>query len=137
MDGGSGRDGCPAEPAREDIPRLADHFIRIAAKRMNRRPPKFTNAAARQITAHDWPGNVRELQNAVERAVILAQGGPLQFAPSPSSRPSSKPPQIHDGSPVLTRADLKQRERESIAAALLGMRPTTLASRIKALGLRK
>jgi transcriptional regulator with GAF, ATPase, and Fis domain len=61
--------------------------------------------------------------------------------------------QIPDGSPVLTRADLKQRERESIAAALaqtngkifgptgaaalLGMRPTTLASRIKALGLRK
>jgi transcriptional regulator with GAF, ATPase, and Fis domain len=143
----------PLRDRREDIPRLADHFIRIAAKRMNRRPPKFTNAAARQLTAHDWPGNVRELQNAVERAVILAQGGPLQFDPPPSSRPTSTPPQIPDGSPVLTRADLKQRERESIAAALaqtngkvfgpdgaaalLGMKPTTLASRIKALGLRK
>jgi transcriptional regulator with GAF, ATPase, and Fis domain len=143
----------PLRDRREDIPRLAEHFIRTAAKRMNRRPPKFTSAAARQLTAHDWPGNVRELQNAVERAVILAQGGPLQFDPPSSSRPTSKPPQILDGSPVLTRADLKQRERESIAAALaqtngkifgptgaaalLGMRPTTLASRIKALGLRK
>ncbi|MCE9609851.1 MAG: sigma 54-interacting transcriptional regulator [Chthoniobacter sp.] len=143
----------PLRDRREDIPRLAEHFIRIASKRMNRRPPKFTNAAARQLTSHDWPGNVRELQNAVERAVILAQGGPLQFDPPPSSRPNSMPPQIPDGSPVLTRADLKLRERESIAAALaqtkgkvfgpdgaaalLGMKPTTLASRIKALGLQR
>ena len=99
------------------------------------------------LGAYDWPGNVRELQNAVERAVILAQGGLLQFdAPVPSV-------QIPDGSPFLTRAELKQRERESIAAALaqtkgivfepdgaaalLGMKPTTLASRIKALGLRR
>jgi transcriptional regulator with GAF, ATPase, and Fis domain len=142
----------PLRDRREDIPRLADNFIRIAAKRMNRRPPKFTNAAARLLATHDWPGNVRELQNAVERAVILAQGGPLQFEAPGSSRPASNV-YIPDGSPVLTRADLKQRERESIAAALaqtkgkvfgpagaaalLGMRPTTLASRIKALGLRR
>jgi len=144
----------PLRERREDIPRLAEHFIRSAAKRMNRRAPKFTNAAARQLTTHDWPGNVRELQNAVERAVILSQGGPLVFDPPTSTRPlPSSAPQIPDGSPVLTRADLKQRERESItaalaqtagkvfghegAAALLGMKPTTLASRIKALGLRR
>jgi transcriptional regulator with GAF, ATPase, and Fis domain len=142
----------PLRERREDIPRLAEHFIHTAAKRMNRRPPKFTNAAARQLAAHDWPGNVRELQNAVERAVILAQGGPLQFDPPVTSRPAPIV-QIPDGSPVLTRAELKQRERESIAAALaqtkgkvfgpagaaalLGMRPTTLASRIKALGLQR
>ena len=57
----------------------SEHFIRVAAKRMNRRPPKFTPAAARQLSARDWPGNVRELQNAVERAVILSQGSPLLF----------------------------------------------------------
>ncbi|MEK0450406.1 MAG: hypothetical protein RL088_2674 [Verrucomicrobiota bacterium] len=142
----------PLRDRREDIPRLAGHFIETAAKRMNRRPPKFTNTAARQLTAHDWPGNVRELQNAVERAVIIAQGGPLQFDLPSTSRPAPTV-QIPDGSPVFTRAELKQRERESIAAALaqtkgkifgpdgaaalLGMRPTTLASRIKALGLRR
>lgn len=144
----------PLRERREDIQRLAEHFIRTAAKRMGRRPPKLTQAAARQLSAHDWPGNVRELQNAVERAVILAQGGPLQFDPPPSTRTlTSTAPQIPDGTPLLTRSELKQRERESItaalaqtggkvsgsdgAAALLGMKPTTFASRIKALGLER
>ena len=120
---------------------------------MNCKAPKLTKATARQLAEYDWPGNVRELQNAVERAVILAQGGPLRFDPSPLSRSISRgPPQVPDGSTVFTRADLKQRERESIsaalaqtngkvygtngAAALLGMKPSTLASRINALGLR-
>ena len=79
----------PLRERREDIPRLAEHFIRVAAKRMNRRPPKFTNAAARQLSARDWPGNVRELQNAVERAVILSQGNPLLFD-EPSTPPKAQ-----------------------------------------------
>jgi transcriptional regulator with GAF, ATPase, and Fis domain len=154
----------PLRERREDIPRLAEHFVRTAAQRLNRRPPKFTNAAARQLAAHDWPGNVRELQNAIERAVILSQGGPLIFDPPPTPRaaptavsraaaPSSEPSGSAEATAVLTRAELKQRERESLAAALaqtngkifgsdgaaalLGMKPTTLASRIKALGLKR
>ena len=96
-------------------------------------------------------GNVRELQNAVERAVILAQGGPLQFDPPPTTRSlPATTAKINDGTPLVTRSELKQRERESItaaltqtggkvsgpdgAAALLGMKPTTLASRMKAIG---
>ncbi len=144
----------PLRERREDIPRLAEHFIRSAAKRMNRRPPKLTTTAARQLAAHDWPGNVRELQNAVERALILAQNGPLQFDPlaSASILASASLP-LTDDSPMLTRADLKQREHESLTAALaktsgklfgpdgaailLGMKPTTLASRMKALGLKR
>ena len=146
-------DNPPLRERREDIPRLAEHFIQACARRMNRRPPKFTLAAARALAAHDWPGNVRELQNAIERAVILAQGGPLQFDPPASQRaPVSVPAFIDEPAAVLTRSDLKQRERESITAALaqtggkvfgprgaallLGMKPTTLASRIKALGLK-
>lgn len=142
----------PLRERREDIPRLAEHFIRIAAKRMNRKPPKFTNAAARQLSVRDWPGNVRELQNAVERAVILSQGNPLQFD-EPASPPPAKAPLLAEGDALLTRSDLKARERESLAAALartggkifgpdgaaalLGMKPTTLASRIKVLGLTR
>ncbi|MGH8047805.1 MAG: sigma 54-interacting transcriptional regulator [Chthoniobacterales bacterium] len=144
----------PLRERREDIPGLAEHFIRGAAKRLNRRPPKFTQGAARQLAAQDWPGNVRELQNAVERAVILSQGGPLQFDVPASATPlavSALP--VADGAPLLTRAELKQHERASIAAALaqtggrvsgpegaaalLGMKPTTLASRIRALGLER
>jgi DNA-binding NtrC family response regulator len=137
---------------REDIPRLAEHFIRVAAKRMNRRPPKLTPAAARQLSARDWPGNVRELQNAVERAVIRSQGNPLLFD-EPAAHPKTHASPLSQEASLLTRSDLKLRERESLAAALvqtggkifgpdgaaalLGMKPTTLASRIKVLGLTR
>ena len=144
----------PLRDRREDIPHLAEHFIRTAAQRMNRKPPKLTQAAARQLSAHDWPGNVRELQNAVERAVILAQGGTLHFDPPASARPvPAAPRQNTVDAPIITRQELKDRERKSIAdalartggrifgpdgaAALLAMKPTTLASRIKALGLQR
>ena len=142
----------PLRDRREDIPRLAEHFIRVAAKRMNRRPPKFTSSAASQLSARDWPGNVRELQNAVERAVILSQGNPLLFD-DPVTPPKIQAAPLSQESSLLTRSDLKSRERESIAAALaqtggkifgadgaaalLGMKPTTLASRIKVLGLTR
>ncbi len=142
----------PLRERREDIPRLAEHFIRAAAKRLGLKLPKLNNAVARQLAAQDWPGNVRELQNAIERAVILAQNGPLIFdAPPSSSATATANPATTSDAPLLTRAELKQRERESItaalaqacgkisgpngAAAILGMKPTTLASRIKALGL--
>ena len=142
----------PLRERREDIPRLAEHFIRVAAKRMNRKPPKFTNAAARQLSARDWPGNVRELQNAVERAVILSRGNPLLFD-EPTGPPKVQAAALAQGASMLTRSELKDRERESLvaalaqtsgkifgpdgAAALLGMKPTTLTSRIKALGLTR
>lgn len=145
----------PLRERREDIASLATHFVQHAARRMNRPTPRVTHAALNQLTTHDWPGNVRELQNAVERAVILAQGGPLRFefapvAPSPSAPPKAK---AVDAWKLLTRDELKQHERESIVAALkqaggkvfgpdgaaelLGMKPTTLASRIKALRITK
>lgn len=121
---------------------------------MNRQAPRITQAVLNQLAAHDWPGNVRELQNVIERAVILSQGSALRV-----QLPSSLSP-VRDSSlstvslaKVTTRDDLKSQERESIvqalrlakgrifgadgAAALLGMKPTTLASRIKALGIKK
>ncbi|KAB2661666.1 MAG: GAF domain-containing protein [Verrucomicrobia bacterium] len=140
----------PLRERRDDIPPLAAHFVEQSARRMNRPPPRLTQAAMGQLSAHDWPGNVRELQNAVERAVILSQGGPLRFdlgTPSAAvSRPKALPA---EPAAFLTRDELRRRERESIVAALaqsggrifgaggaaelLGTKPTTLASRIKAL----
>jgi formate hydrogenlyase transcriptional activator len=144
----------PLRERREDIAKLAAHFVRVTAKKMNRPTPRFTKAQAEQLTAHNWPGNIRELQNTVERAVILAQNGPLHFelpqTDSPHSTPAKLPPD--ETTSILTREDWKRKERESIAAALkksdgkvfgpggaaelLNMKPTTLASRIKALGVR-
>ncbi len=145
----------PLRERREDIPKLALHFIAQSARRMNRRVPRITQAVLSQLAAHDWPGNVRELQNVVERAVILSQGRTLDIhlQPSPSHErgvPSLPTPSMAQ---LATREELKRQERENIvqalrltkgkifgsdgAAVLLGMKPTTLASRIKALGIKK
>jgi transcriptional regulator with GAF, ATPase, and Fis domain len=138
---------------RDDIGPLALHFVRQTAAKMNRPTPRLTQGHVDQLSAYDWPGNIRELQNAAERAVILSQGGPLRFdLPSPEMPRHTTQP-IAVGDPVPTRNELKRRERESIEAALaitrgkifgpggaaelLGMRPTTLASRLKALGIEK
>lgn len=145
----------PLRERRDDITPLAAHFVKQSARRMNRPAPPLTQATVRQLLAHDWPGNVRELQNAVEHAVILSQGGPLQFELLPPT--SSETPRLRtattETSRLLTRDQLKRQEHDSIAAALkqtagkvfgpggaaqlLGMKPTTLASRVKALKLKK
>jgi PAS domain S-box-containing protein len=145
----------PLRQRRADIPLLASHFVRVTAKKMNQAPLRLTKAHAEQLASHDWPGNIRELQNAVEHAVILAHGGPLRFqfltkATGRSTAVSERPAESTD---ILTREAWKRRELESIARALkqsggkifgpggaaelLGMKPTTLASRIKALGLNR
>jgi PAS domain S-box-containing protein len=145
----------PLRERREDIAPLAAHFIRQSARRTNRPEPKITQTALSQLTSYNWPGNVRQLQNVIERSIILWQEGPLTFD-LPASRtatdsgehaePVAKPA-------LLTREELKRQERGAIAAALkqtkgkifgpngaaelLGMKPTTLASRISTLGLNR
>jgi transcriptional regulator with GAF, ATPase, and Fis domain len=145
----------PLRERREDIPKLAIYFIAQSAKRMNRRAPRLTQAVLSQLATHSWPGNVRELQNVVERAVILTQGRTLDIhlQPSPSPDPVMLSAPAPTVSRVATRQDWRRHERENIsqalrltkgkifgsngAAVLLGMKPTTLASRIKALGIKK
>ncbi|HXZ27679.1 MAG TPA: sigma-54 dependent transcriptional regulator [Terriglobales bacterium] len=58
---------------REDIPALTDHFVRRFSLAMNKRITRVAPAAMAQLQAYDWPGNVRELENAVERAMVVAQ----------------------------------------------------------------
>lgn len=65
----------PLRERREDIPMLAEHFLRRFARSHGRKIPGFSKAAMDRILHHDWPGNVRELQNTVERAVILTDEG--------------------------------------------------------------
>jgi hydrogenase-4 transcriptional activator len=148
----------PLRERREDVPLLAVHFLKFYAKKMNTQAPKLTNDDIERLQAYDWPGNVRELQNVIQRAVIFAQAGELRFDFLRLER--SKSDVLVDLFPSISRLDsiiwteseLKRRERESIIAALekangkisgprgaaelLGMKPTTLTSRIKALGLK-
>ncbi|MGD0841678.1 MAG: sigma-54 dependent transcriptional regulator, partial [Candidatus Acidiferrales bacterium] len=67
----------PLRDRRDDIPLLADHFVRKFAASMNKRIDGVSAAAMNLLTQHDWPGNVRELENAVERAMVVTQGPQL------------------------------------------------------------
>jgi DNA-binding NtrC family response regulator len=103
------------------------------------------------LTRYAWPGNIRELQNVIERAVILAGGGALRFSLHGSADPVTAG--LKATTPVSTRAQLLELERTSImealersrgkiygpdgAAEILGMRPTTLTSKIAALQIKR
>jgi transcriptional regulator with GAF, ATPase, and Fis domain len=148
----------PLRERKEDIPMLASHFLQQAARRLRLPPPRFTDAHGRLLQSCDWPGNVRELQNATERALILAQKGVLQFDLAQADMVAPPPPPPPSGangaeSPILTEMEWRQRERENTQAALaksgwrihgaggaaelLGLKPTTLISRMKKLGLKR
>jgi transcriptional regulator with GAF, ATPase, and Fis domain len=147
----------PLRERKEDIPILATHFLEQAARRLRLPVPRFTDAHARLLQSYDWPGNVRELQNATERALILAQKGILHFdlLQTDLAAPPPPLPPIGNGveSPVLTELEWRQRERDNMQAALaksgwrihgtggaaelLGLKPTTLISRMKKFGLKR
>ncbi len=136
----------------EDIPELAAHFLQSACARFRIAPLKLKQKHLLELRSYDWPGNVRELQNVVERAAITARVGGLQF--NLSGRAGERVV-VNDSVPVdndiLTQTQLRNFERDNIlralertngkiagpggAAELLGMKPTTLASRVKALGI--
>jgi transcriptional regulator with GAF, ATPase, and Fis domain len=135
-----------------DIPLLAVHAISEVSKRLRVPAPTLTQADAGRLQQYDWPGNVRELHNVIERAVILSRGGPLRLdialADLPAA-PPTVPPIVETPDAILTISELRERERANLmralqrsdgriygaggAAELLGINPTTLASRLRAL----
>ncbi|MGH0038313.1 MAG: sigma 54-interacting transcriptional regulator [Myxococcota bacterium] len=147
-------------PLRErlcDIEVLARRFAERAARRLGRPPPELTPAAVRTLSGYDWPGNVRELENVIERSVITSPGPRLAVrlpeASAPPTGPAPPPADTGGERTVLTEAELRALERENTLAALrrtrwrirgpggaaelLGIRPTTLASRIRTWGLER
>jgi len=152
----------PLRERKEDIPLLATHFVQLFCTRLHRDDVNLTSDDIRLLNQYDWPGNVRELQHVLERALIHARGPRLRVdlaltqGAAPSSYPLVLSRETQEVAPpprVLPHADLKRREQENILAALeqarwkvygaggaaelLGLHPTTLASRMKALGLRR
>jgi DNA-binding NtrC family response regulator len=67
----------PLRDRREDIPLLADHFMRLYASENSKAVSGLHADALRALLDYNWPGNVRELENAIERAVVLCSGGML------------------------------------------------------------
>ena len=156
----------PLRDRPEDIGLLAAHFLALAGRRLNFPDVLLTDRALEQLTAYDWPGNIRELHNVIERAVILSQRGPLRIdlvlgnSGSPARRTQSRFPadvvEPHgqsSASKVLSREELAHQERENLivaleqagwrvsgrggAAELLGVKPTTLTSRLKRFGIER
>ncbi|MDA0206881.1 MAG: sigma 54-interacting transcriptional regulator [Acidobacteria bacterium] len=145
-------DVAPLRERLEDIPLLAGRFLEEASKRLGSSAPTLRRRHIDQLRRYRWPGNVRELQNVMERAVIRAQSGPLEFELGETGASAPQPTTNGDAAPgILTYDDLKAREKSNLlqaleatrwrvsgpqgAARLLGLRPTTLASKIKAFGL--
>jgi transcriptional regulator with GAF, ATPase, and Fis domain len=148
---------APLRERREDIPLLAKHFVTLSAKTLGCPLPRLTRAGVVQLMNYDWPGNIRELKNVIERAVILARGGLLDFdLPIKDSVPpkgQAQPLEEIDGREFLTEIEMQLQHRQNIeralakanwkikgaggAAELLGLKPTTLLSRIKKMGLER
>ena len=151
---------APLRQRKEDIALLASHFADLSAEQLNRPRPRLSQANLLQLQRYDWPGNIRELQNVIERAVITANSGRLRF-----DLPADEKPDAYDGrapseepgqagpAEIITYEEMQRLERESILAALkqtkwkvsghggaaelLGIKPTTLASRMKRMNIER
>ncbi len=134
----------PLRERTDDIPRLVRYFVQKLARSMNKRIESVSVEAMEALERYSWPGNVRELENAIERAVILTSNGVLEV-------PSLEFPA---GTVLAPRSGtLEATEREAIiralretrgvvsgpdgAASRLGLKRTTLQSRMRKLGISR
>ncbi len=131
----------PLRERREDIPALVDHFVRIYATRMKKSITSIPKRTMEVLERWDWPGNIRELENFIERSVILTEGSVLRAPLQELSQPSI----------LATSLTLEEAQKEHIlrvlresggqlggptgAAARLGLKRTTLQSKLKQLGI--
>jgi transcriptional regulator with GAF, ATPase, and Fis domain len=143
---------APLRNRKEDIPLLANTFMAHVRKKLNCTGRELTQAEVLKLQNYHWPGNVRELQNIIERAVISSRCGSVKFdLPVPQASGASLKTLIKkigdNPGEVLTEEDMRLREKANIEAALkrtewkiygaggaaelLGLKPTTLLSRIK------
>jgi PAS domain S-box-containing protein len=146
----------PLRERGDDVVLLAEKFAHRFARRMGRSVAPLTDDCKRRLAAYEWPGNVRELANVIERAVITSRDGRLDLdraIPESAARSGARPSSDDGQARIRTVDELAELERENLrraleatewkvagadgAAALLGMKPSTLASRMKALGIAR
>jgi formate hydrogenlyase transcriptional activator len=126
-----------------DIPKLVRYFTQKYARRMNRRVESIPAETMDALVAYAWPGNVRELENLIERAVILTRGTSLEI-PLAELRPrpdKAMPVTLQDAERDHIRRVLEQAGGvvggPNGAAVRLGMKRTTLQSKMKKLGISR
>jgi PAS domain S-box-containing protein len=140
----------PLRERGDDVVQLAQHFLEQTCKDFGREGLTLTRAQTANLRAYQWPGNVRELKNVIERAVILSQGKVLRLDLSMLDlKPETDEAQESeaDSADILTDKDIKDLQKSNLvkalrqtnwrvsgaggAAELLGVRPTTLADRMR------
>jgi two-component system response regulator HydG len=134
----------PLRERREDIPLLAEHFLRIYSEKNKRAIRGFGQGVMQAFMQHSWPGNVRELENIVERMVIMSKGDTLALAGLPPALAG----QQQEGERTPLPTSLKDIERDTIVktleqtggnrtktAAILGITRKTLQNKIKEYGI--
>lgn len=146
----------PLRDRPEDVLQLAQHFLEQTCLEFGRQPFKLTQTQAAAIQAYDWPGNVRELKNVIERAVILSKGNALRLdlsLPGSSSATGRSERLLPAEDNILTEKQMRELQKQNLivalkqtnwrvsgqdgAAEILGIKPTTLADRIRSFGIRK
>lgn len=142
----------PLRERLDDIGPLARHFLESICEELGREPIHLTRSQLATLEAHDWPGNVRELKNVIERAVVLSSGPRLRLEQAlVPARPPSVARATGEADEILTDVDLQELEKANLLAALrrangrvsgaggaaelVGLKPSTMAYRMKKLGI--
>ena len=134
----------PLRDRREDIPLLAEHFLRIYSEKNRRTIKGFEQGVMQAFIQHSWPGNVREIENIMERMVIMSKGDTITLDDLPPALAGRQ--QEEESTPSPT--SLKDVERETIVktlqqaggnrtktAAILGISRKTLQNKIREYGI--
>jgi DNA-binding NtrC family response regulator len=124
----------------DDIPILANHFLRVHAERYNKGPMKISTYALEKLSNHDWPGNVRELQHAIEKAVIMSDNPllkPTDFAFNATrARSAFQEMTLEDMEKKMITECLKKYDKNiSVVSGKLGVTRQTLYNKMKVYGL--
>ncbi|MCH7615149.1 MAG: sigma 54-interacting transcriptional regulator, partial [Nitrospinae bacterium] len=143
----------PLRDRKEDIGVLIMHFLKKFSSKIGKNIEKISQEAMTALEAYPWPGNVRELENTIERAVILAQDAALTLNDLPELRAfsSEKSKPLEVSSPTFHTLEEVERthiqqvlketkwviEGERGAAAIVGLNPSTLRSRMQKLKIKK
>ena len=129
----------PLRERREDIPLLVWTFAKQYGAALGKPVERIAQETMETLRHYPWPGNIRELKNVIERAVILSEGSTLRVPVTPAVGPAALT--LADAERTQIMAALEQTgwriRGPAGAAALLGLKPTTLESRIKKLGLQR
>ncbi|MCZ6888033.1 MAG: sigma 54-interacting transcriptional regulator, partial [Gammaproteobacteria bacterium] len=145
----------PLRERLDDIGPLARHFLDNICEELGREPIRIGQRQVEQLEAHHWPGNVRELKNVIERAVILTTGSRLRLDLAFAGQSVPVVTQVQPSAPgeFVTDQEFREMEKAKLLAALdhaawrmsgpdgaaelLGLKPSTLAYRMKGFGIVK